>query len=94
MNARDDGLAQFKAIFFVGIWSTALLGRVIGFAFAVPSGVVRVATRRVPRGYGWRLVGVARARRAAGSARLADGAIGAGRVTGSRWRRCGSPRIC
>jgi cytochrome c oxidase assembly protein subunit 15 len=47
-------LAQFKHIFF---WEYGhrLLGRLIGFVFFVPL-VWFAATRRIPRGYGWRLV--------------------------------------
>lgn len=50
---RGMTLAGFKAIFF---WEYLhrLLGRVIGFAFAVPLAWFAVR-RRIPHGYGWRL---------------------------------------
>ena len=51
---RDMTLAGFKAIFF---WEYLhrLLGRVIGLAFAAP--LIWFAVRkRIPAGYGWRLV--------------------------------------
>ena len=49
-------LSAFKGIFF---WEYLhrLLGRVIGLAFAVPL-LWFAATRRIPRGYGWRLAAV------------------------------------
>jgi cytochrome c oxidase assembly protein subunit 15 len=50
----DMTLNGFKTIFF---WEYAhrLLGRVLGFAFAVP--LIWFAVKRaIPRGYGWRLV--------------------------------------
>ncbi|MEH3037588.1 MAG: COX15/CtaA family protein [Sphingomonas adhaesiva] len=50
---RGMTLAGFKAIFF---WEYVhrLLGRVIGLAFAIPL-IGFAVTRRIPRGYGWRL---------------------------------------
>ncbi len=50
---RGMTLAGFKAIFF---WEYVhrLLGRVIGLAFALPL-IWFAVTRRIPRGYGWRL---------------------------------------
>jgi cytochrome c oxidase assembly protein subunit 15 len=49
-------LAAFKGIFF---WEYLhrLLGRVIGFAFALPL-LWFAVTRAIPRGYGWRLTGL------------------------------------
>ncbi|WP_419815090.1 COX15/CtaA family protein [Glacieibacterium sp.] len=49
-------LAAFKGIFF---WEYLhrLLGRLIGFAFALPLMWFAV-TRAIPRGYGWRLTGL------------------------------------
>jgi cytochrome c oxidase assembly protein subunit 15 len=49
-------LAGFKAIFF---WEYLhrLLGRLIGLAFAVPL-IWFAVKRQIPRGYGWRLVGL------------------------------------
>ena len=51
---RGMTLAGFKAIFFWE-YSHRLLGRVIGLAIAVPL-VVFAVRRRIPAGYGWRLV--------------------------------------
>jgi cytochrome c oxidase assembly protein subunit 15 len=53
---RDMTLAGFKAIFF---WEYLhrLLGRVIGLAFAVPL-IWFAVKRRIPAGYGWRLVAI------------------------------------
>ncbi|CAN5177260.1 COX15/CtaA family protein [soil metagenome] len=53
MNA-DMTMSGFKTIFF---WEYAhrLLGRLLGFAFAVPL-IWFAAKRAIPRGYGWRLV--------------------------------------
>ena len=50
------GLAAFKAIFF---WEYVhrLLGRLIGFAFALPL-LWFAVTRAIPKGYGWRLTGI------------------------------------
>lgn len=51
---RDMTLAGFKAIFFWE-YTHRLLGRIIGLAFAVP--LLWFAVRkRIPRGYGWRLM--------------------------------------
>ena len=48
------GLAQYKFIFFWE-WIHRLLGRLVGFAFAVP--LAWFAWKRaIPKGYGWRLV--------------------------------------
>ncbi|HEX6217768.1 MAG TPA: COX15/CtaA family protein [Sphingomicrobium sp.] len=50
------GLAEFKQIYFWE-WLHRLLGRLIGLAFALP--LVWFAIRRaIPRGYGWKLVGL------------------------------------
>ena len=51
---QDMTLAGFKAIFF---WEYLhrLLGRLIGLAFALPF-LWFAVRRRIPRGYGWRLV--------------------------------------
>ena len=51
---QDMTLAGFKAIFF---WEYLhrLLGRLIGLAFALPL-LWFAVRRRIPRGYGWRLV--------------------------------------
>jgi cytochrome c oxidase assembly protein subunit 15 len=49
-------LAAFKHIFFWE-WSHRLLGRLIGVAFAVPL-IWFALKRQVPRGYGWKLVGL------------------------------------
>ena len=49
-------LAQFKFIFFWE-WLHRLLGRVIGLAFAGPL-LWFAAKRAIPRGYGWKLVGL------------------------------------
>ena len=50
------GLDAFKGIFF---WEYVhrLLGRVIGFAFALPL-MWFALTRAIPKGYGWRLTGI------------------------------------
>ena len=50
------GLAQFKQIFFWE-WLHRLLGRLIGLAFALPLAWFAVK-RAIPRGYGWKLVGL------------------------------------
>ena len=49
-------LAQFKQIFFWE-WLHRLLGRVIGLAFALPLAWFAVK-RAIPRGYGWKLIGL------------------------------------
>jgi heme a synthase len=49
-------LAQFKFIFFWE-WLHRLLGRLIGLAFALPL-IWFAAKRSIPRGYGWKLVGL------------------------------------
>ncbi|NUS99739.1 MAG: COX15/CtaA family protein [Sphingomonas sp.] len=49
-------LAQFQFIFFWE-WFHRLIGRVIGVAFAVPL-IWFAARRAIPRGYGWKLVGL------------------------------------
>ena len=49
-------LAQFKFIFFWE-WLHRLLGRLIGLAFALPL-LWFAAKRAIPRGYGWKLVGL------------------------------------
>lgn len=53
---RGMTLAGFKAIYF---WEYLhrLLGRVIGMAFALPL-IWFAIRRRIPRGYGWRLVAI------------------------------------
>ena len=53
---RGMSLGGFKAIFF---WEYLhrLLGRVIGLAFAIPLAWFAYQ-RRIPRGYGWRLIGL------------------------------------
>ena len=48
------GLAQYKFIFFWE-WVHRLLGRLVGFAFALPLAWFALK-RAIPRGYGWRLV--------------------------------------
>ena len=50
------GLAEFKQIYFWE-WLHRLLGRLIGVAFAVPLAWFAVK-RAIPRGYGWKLVGL------------------------------------
>lgn len=49
-------LGQFKFIFFWE-WVHRLIGRLIGVAFALPL-LWFAAKRAVPRGYGWKLVGL------------------------------------
>ncbi|MEO5611490.1 MAG: COX15/CtaA family protein [Sphingomicrobium sp.] len=49
-------LAQFKQIYFWE-WLHRLLGRVIGLVFALPLAWFAVR-RAIPRGYGWKLVGL------------------------------------
>ena len=50
------GLAEFKQIYFWE-WLHRLLGRLIGLAFALP--LAWFAFRRaIPKGYGWKLVGL------------------------------------
>jgi cytochrome c oxidase assembly protein subunit 15 len=49
-------LAQFKFIFFWE-WFHRLIGRLIGVAFAFPL-LWFAAKRTIPRGYGWKLVGL------------------------------------
>jgi cytochrome c oxidase assembly protein subunit 15 len=49
-------LAQFKFIFFWE-WLHRLIGRLIGIAFALPL-LWFAAKRAIPRGYGWKLVGL------------------------------------
>jgi heme a synthase len=49
-------LAQFKYIFFWE-WFHRLIGRLIGVAFALPL-LWFAAKRAIPRGYGWKLVGL------------------------------------
>ena len=49
-------LSQFKFIFFWE-WLHRLIGRLIGVAFAVPL-IWFAARRAIPRGYGWKLVGL------------------------------------
>lgn len=49
-------LAAFKVIFFWE-WVHRLLGRLIGLAFALPLAWF-AAKRAIPKGYGWRLVGL------------------------------------
>jgi cytochrome c oxidase assembly protein subunit 15 len=50
------GLAQFKQIYFWE-WLHRLLGRLIGVAFALP--LAWFAYRRaIPKGYGWKMVGL------------------------------------
>ena len=50
------GLAEFKRIFFWE-WLHRLIGRVIGLAFALP--LLWFAVKRaIPKGYGWKLVGL------------------------------------
>ncbi|PZO88558.1 MAG: heme A synthase [Sphingomonas sanxanigenens] len=53
---RGMDLAAFKAIFF---WEYLhrLIGRLIGVAFALPL-IWFAAKRAIPKGYGWRLVGI------------------------------------
>ena len=48
------GLAQYKFIFFWE-WVHRLLGRLVGFAFALPLAWFALK-RSIPSGYGWRLV--------------------------------------
>src|ERR1700712_2697964 len=50
----DMTLSGFKTIFFWE-YSHRLLGRLLGFAFALPL-VWFAAKRAIPKGYGWRLV--------------------------------------
>jgi cytochrome c oxidase assembly protein subunit 15 len=50
------GLAQFKQIYFWE-WLHRLLGRLIGLAFALPLAWFAVK-RAIPRGYGWKMVGL------------------------------------
>lgn len=50
------GLAEFKQIFFWE-WLHRLLGRLIGLAFALPLAWFAVK-RAIPKGYGWKLVGL------------------------------------
>lgn len=50
------GLAEFKQIFFWE-WLHRLLGRLIGLAFALPLAWFAVK-RSIPKGYGWKLVGL------------------------------------
>ncbi|MDB5700338.1 MAG: heme synthase [Sphingomonadales bacterium] len=50
----DMTLGGFKTIFFWE-YSHRLLGRLLGFAFAVPL-IWFAAKRAIPKGYGWRLV--------------------------------------
>jgi cytochrome c oxidase assembly protein subunit 15 len=49
-------LAQYKFIFFWE-WVHRLIGRLIGVVFALPLAWF-AATRTIPRGYGWKLVGL------------------------------------
>jgi heme a synthase len=49
-------LGQFKFIFFWE-WAHRLLGRLIGVVFALPL-LWFAAKRAIPRGYGWKLVGL------------------------------------
>ncbi|MGI8704515.1 MAG: COX15/CtaA family protein [Sphingomicrobium sp.] len=53
---RGMDLDAFKRIYFWE-WFHRLLGRVIGLAFAIPL-VWFAAKRAIPRGYGWKLVGL------------------------------------
>ena len=50
------GLAEFKQIYFWE-WLHRLLGRLIGLAFALPLAWFAV-NRAIPKGYGWKLVGL------------------------------------
>ncbi|HET7708167.1 MAG TPA: COX15/CtaA family protein [Sphingomicrobium sp.] len=50
------GLADFKQIFFWE-WLHRLLGRLIGLAFALPLAWFTLK-RAIPKGYGWKLVGL------------------------------------
>src|SRR5688572_8033107 len=50
------GLAEFKRIFFWE-WLHRLLGRLIGLAFAVPLAWFALK-RAIPKGYGWKLIGL------------------------------------
>ena len=50
------GLAEFKQIYFWE-WLHRLLGRLIGLAFALPLAWFAVK-RAIPKGYGWKLVGL------------------------------------
>jgi len=49
-------LAQFKQIFFWE-WLHRLLGRLIGVAFAIPLAWFAIK-RSIPRGYGWKMIGL------------------------------------
>ena len=49
-------LSQFKFIFFWE-WLHRLIGRLIGVAFAIPL-IWFAAKRAIPKGYGWKLVGL------------------------------------
>ena len=49
-------LAQFKQIYFWE-WLHRLLGRLIGVAFALPLAWLAIK-RAIPRGYGWKMVGL------------------------------------
>ena len=49
-------LAQFKQIYFWE-WLHRLLGRIIGLAFALPLAWFALK-RAIPRGYGWKMVGL------------------------------------
>jgi heme a synthase len=49
-------LAAFKRIFFWE-WAHRLLGRIIGLAFALPLAWFALK-RAIPRGYGWKMVGL------------------------------------
>jgi heme a synthase len=53
---RGMDLEAFKRIYFWE-WFHRLLGRVIGLAFAIPLAWF-AARRAIPRGYGWKLVGL------------------------------------
>ena len=50
------GLAEFKQIYFWE-WLHRLLGRLIGLAFAIPLAWFALK-RAIPKGYGWKLVGL------------------------------------
>lgn len=50
------GLAEFKFIFFWE-WVHRLIGRLIGLAFALPL-LWFAVKRQIPRGYGWKLIGL------------------------------------